>query len=589
MLNLQCYYLPLCKQGYPTIDRVTELDLEDFEDVGIFKLGHQKKLILAIKKVKTLKSKQQSAVSSETEDIYSTGPMNCRNVPPSNLCPEMPQYPVMPTIMPSHYPTATSSGPTHALSAPPLPYQDVSIKMYASIKQNSPTQPELPSFEACSIITPNNIVPSSLLFNTKPQMRTFQQMSEMNIIPNGSPGPTMSASLPYGAPPSAPQFVNAPLSARGRGRSLESLDHPEMHFYSNYQYQNANYSNMGPYKAPYQFSNGDLSSINRPTADYEGNPSLMNTFNMNGLNQFSNVNYEIDGTATLHRPKNLIKSKPVAKIVASSRQSDLYDCYDTASIQSFESHDKLSIKSDSSSETSLTYSGVKKPPPPPPKRVNSIKKPNSVPSTPLHQPSPPLVAPPEQVYSNLMYLNSHFYKDPLNNSLGNENVFASCVKSLTSKFSEMHSLTSTDDDLGNQGNGKQLNSPAATHSSHTLPLNKKELSFIENNCLDTVNVSSSSSTESMPFANDNVGTIRQKSSHFLQNALRLSDAKLSSSSSSSSSSTSSPMFAKNLSLPNSTLNSPLATAASNFHSNAFSNQQNDFHQQQNSTNSNDSR
>ena len=50
-LRLEEYHRMLCKQGYDTILKVANgITWEDFEDVGIRKLGHQKRLSLAIKK-----------------------------------------------------------------------------------------------------------------------------------------------------------------------------------------------------------------------------------------------------------------------------------------------------------------------------------------------------------------------------------------------------------------------------------------------------------------------------------------------------------------------------------------------------------
>lgn len=47
---------PLFAQGYATVRDVTQLPWEDMEDIGIVKLGHQKKLLLAIKRVKDIMS-----------------------------------------------------------------------------------------------------------------------------------------------------------------------------------------------------------------------------------------------------------------------------------------------------------------------------------------------------------------------------------------------------------------------------------------------------------------------------------------------------------------------------------------------------
>ena len=38
-------------QGYRTVEDVLKISIEDLEDIGFFKLGHQKRLFLGIKKV----------------------------------------------------------------------------------------------------------------------------------------------------------------------------------------------------------------------------------------------------------------------------------------------------------------------------------------------------------------------------------------------------------------------------------------------------------------------------------------------------------------------------------------------------------
>lgn len=56
LLRLDEYVAPLLAQGYATVLDVTQLPWEDMEDIGIFKLGHQKKILLAIKRVKDILS-----------------------------------------------------------------------------------------------------------------------------------------------------------------------------------------------------------------------------------------------------------------------------------------------------------------------------------------------------------------------------------------------------------------------------------------------------------------------------------------------------------------------------------------------------
>lgn len=56
LLRLEEYLPALLAQGYRTVDDVTQLAWEDLEDIGIVKLGHQKKITLAIKRVKDIRA-----------------------------------------------------------------------------------------------------------------------------------------------------------------------------------------------------------------------------------------------------------------------------------------------------------------------------------------------------------------------------------------------------------------------------------------------------------------------------------------------------------------------------------------------------
>ena len=54
LLGLAEYSPSLRRQGYRTVEDVTQLTWEDLEDFGILRLGHQKKIMLAIKRVKDI-------------------------------------------------------------------------------------------------------------------------------------------------------------------------------------------------------------------------------------------------------------------------------------------------------------------------------------------------------------------------------------------------------------------------------------------------------------------------------------------------------------------------------------------------------
>ncbi|XP_028314774.1 caskin-1 isoform X2 [Gouania willdenowi] len=53
-LGLSQYYQVLVQNGYENIDFISEISLEDLQEIGISKLGHQKKLMLGVKRLKQL-------------------------------------------------------------------------------------------------------------------------------------------------------------------------------------------------------------------------------------------------------------------------------------------------------------------------------------------------------------------------------------------------------------------------------------------------------------------------------------------------------------------------------------------------------
>ncbi|KFB47851.1 AGAP000961-PA-like protein [Anopheles sinensis] len=74
LLRLDEYIQPLLAQGYQTVHDVTQLTWEDLEDIGIVKLGHQKKILLAIKRVKDIiNGKMMGANTSSAIAAFNVG------------------------------------------------------------------------------------------------------------------------------------------------------------------------------------------------------------------------------------------------------------------------------------------------------------------------------------------------------------------------------------------------------------------------------------------------------------------------------------------------------------------------------------
>ncbi|XP_061713022.1 caskin-2 isoform X1 [Cydia pomonella] len=69
LLRLEEYGPALVAQGYRTVHDVTQLAWEDLEDMGIVRLGHQKKILLAIKRVKDIRAGKRSISNQGSLDF----------------------------------------------------------------------------------------------------------------------------------------------------------------------------------------------------------------------------------------------------------------------------------------------------------------------------------------------------------------------------------------------------------------------------------------------------------------------------------------------------------------------------------------
>ncbi|KAK2817270.1 hypothetical protein Q5P01_025461 [Channa striata] len=70
-LGLSQYYQVLVQNGYENIDFISDISLEDLQEIGITKLGHQKKLMLGVRRLKEL---QRGESGSEHPQSPSTPP-----------------------------------------------------------------------------------------------------------------------------------------------------------------------------------------------------------------------------------------------------------------------------------------------------------------------------------------------------------------------------------------------------------------------------------------------------------------------------------------------------------------------------------
>ncbi|XP_049819840.1 caskin-2 isoform X2 [Aethina tumida] len=232
ILRLEEYLPAFIEQSYQTVDDVTQLTWEDLEEFGIVKLGHQKKIMLAIKRIKDIKAGKRFNTDSR---IYATQ-----------------------DVMVHAAPTSASAGPPSpgVVAAPPQVHS--TFRSFHQPWEIDQTQ--------------------RLQHHHHQQHLQFQQH--------------------YVQPVYCTDIV--PIKIRtGRGKSLESLEDPNErthHTFSADNTQTFYYQQQGIGWRPRSYDDGDITPTNESGLLYEGG-------------------------GTLPRPRGVIRPRPIAKIAAKARET----------------------------------------------------------------------------------------------------------------------------------------------------------------------------------------------------------------------------------------------------------------------------
>ena len=105
LVRLTEYRGLFANQGYVTIDDLVQISIEDLEDIGVYRLGHQKRLLLAIKRAKDLKAGRRIAQYPIATSSQPPQPKYCQ--PPQTLK-QQPQ-PLQPQNLSSFQPQSLSN------------------------------------------------------------------------------------------------------------------------------------------------------------------------------------------------------------------------------------------------------------------------------------------------------------------------------------------------------------------------------------------------------------------------------------------------------------------------------------------------
>uniref|UniRef100_T1J6Y4 SAM domain-containing protein n=1 Tax=Strigamia maritima TaxID=126957 RepID=T1J6Y4_STRMM len=503
LLHLEEYEDALRQQGYHTVEQVTDVAWEDLEEIGIKKLGHQKKVMLAIKRVKDIMGgvRRFSTDQRESTHMMSGEAMHMYNYSPQDVA-----------ITPSSRSMASPSAALDSIAQPemrtfqqsPVMQRSAEMYRYDGVPPGSPLHHlhHHPMYHH----HPHHPFPHPAVSGHHTYRPNYA-----SVIGTGSP-----SHLLY-----RPDMVAVHVRHPSGARSLENLESERETMKPHYGVNSSSSSSSSSSSAEPRLYDG-MMTWRRGSYD-DGDLTPTNE---------AMVAYEVEGGGTLPRPKVSVKPRPVAKIIAKTRRASTDSATDLIYIER-EAECKPMAGGDLCTNTTTTIADVvthgsprhqlvgssntlgrtKKTPPAPPKRTNSIK-------------------------------NERNAVDKNINSKS-EQAFANCVKSLASKFS----MPSHDDDLppppkdelcgnrvisclvdefppppspvraslddlttatptpdaGEQDSARLNSSPQQMDSDTELPHHPKR-----NDSNSSFDSSSSTDSNSLPFANENVGTIKQK-------------------------------------------------------------------------------
>nr|XP_032832083.1 caskin-1-like [Petromyzon marinus] len=237
-IGLGHYHAILADNGYDKVDFISEITLEDLQEIGITKLGHQKRLLLAGKRLKALQKREAAQAQSTprlpggTAALFSSGPGSDSGLSnASDFADEGSPAPfhqlgrrgsrqqqqqtaaaafVFPPMRPAAPPPATPTPPL----TPPLP---VPLLRPLTPPLTSPLTPPLTPPLPVPLLRP---LPPPLPRSRSRSPRTFSgrcRRSEGNVPPPPAAATAAAVPLPPKFPPEARLRPDSPPEQSGAG------------------------------------------------------------------------------------------------------------------------------------------------------------------------------------------------------------------------------------------------------------------------------------------------------------------------------------------------------------------------------------
>ncbi|XP_068230578.1 caskin-2-like isoform X1 [Palaemon carinicauda] len=376
ILRLEEYTTSLKQQGYTSVEQMTQLTWEDLEDIGITKLGHQKKVMLAIKRVKDIMAGKKFASVQDTriQNQYGTHEiMISREAGDGRE-----QFSAVPEFRTFAGPVHPNAGDLNRLTGPADPGGHYGVpNHYAPGVQFGPMGP--PQAHVQPMPHQSGPYISSGQYGG-PQGPSPPGGKVHNGPPHPLPGP---GQVQY-----RPDVVAVQIRPGGRGRSAESLEEP---IYGTYQTFHPD-SRLSLAQGPSSLGSLPPRPFPPPSMMTSHPQRSMDDGDITPTNEYAG-SYE--GGGTLPRPRTANKLRPVAKVTAKTRVDvhevpqfikDGMNLKKPSQVEEVgmkdlnvktlnrQNSEKISSSQGSGSTNNTPQGTPKKLPPPPPRRSNSISE-----------------------------------------------------------------------------------------------------------------------------------------------------------------------------------------------------------------------
>ncbi|XP_052426864.1 caskin-2 isoform X8 [Carassius gibelio] len=279
-IGLPQYQKKLAENGYDSISIVQDITWEDLQEIGITKLGHQKKLMLAVKKLSDLQKAHKNQAEGQAL-------LQSRRAPPalelvaiehhnSSECPSSPQSPKMLTFQDSELSVELQNAMARSghgggqdafgnMGGTSMRLSQESIGTRSGGSGRSQERP-------MASVTPNSRTQESLGSMDNSPSKESQDRSQISPVKMALQHHHPSSGSPVRTPPIATskiaRFVYPPIHTKPRPMVSPSQPHhgsPHQRGFNYLQHQNCN-ANMGspsPIRAPQP--NGDPSRSKKRT------------------------------------------------------------------------------------------------------------------------------------------------------------------------------------------------------------------------------------------------------------------------------------------------------------------------------------